>query len=171
MQGKLLALGIERVGQLREWPLEELQHRFGSFGGSLYRRARGIDERQVQPNQPVQSISAEDTFERDLPLHELGTAIRRLAIKTWEASRKTERVGRTVVLKLKTSQFQILTRSRTPDTPPASLEVLTDIALSLCARVEQPQDTLYRLVGVGLGSFREREDVLAQGSLFEETDR
>jgi len=169
MQAKLLALGIERVGQLRERPLEELQQRFGSFGASLFRRARGIDERQVQPDQPVQSISAEDTFEHDLPLQDLAPAITRLAIKTWDASRKTERVGHTVVLKLKTSQFRILTRSLTPDTPPASLEALTQIALSLCTRVQQPQDTLYRLVGVGLGSFREREEVLSQGSLFGET--
>ena len=167
MQGKLSALGIEIVSDLREFPMEELQRHFGSFGASLYRRARGIDERPVQPDQPVQSISAEDTFERDLPIDALEPTIRRLAIKTWEASRKTERIGRTVVLKLKTAQFRILTRSCTPESPPASLEELTQIALALCARVEQPSDTLYRLVGVGLGGFREREEALAQGSLFE----
>ncbi len=167
MQAKLAALGIERVGQLRERPLEELQARFGSFGASLYRRCRGIDEREVQPNQPVQSISAEDTFERDLPLHELDDTIRRLALKTWDASRKTQRVGRTVVLKLKTSQFRILTRSHTPDVPPDSAEALTAIALGLCARVNAPDGTLYRLVGVGLGGFREPAEAASQGLLFE----
>ena len=156
------------VGALREYPLDELQRHFGSCGAPLYRRARGIDERPVQPDQPVQSISAEDTFEHDIPLEELAPTIRRLAGKTWEASRKTERVGRTVVLKLKTSQFRILTRSFTPETPPRSLEILTDIALSLCDRVEQPDGTLYRLVGVGLGGFREREEAVLQGSLFGE---
>ncbi len=166
MQGKLAALGIAVVADLREYPIEELQHRFGRFGASLYRRARGIDERAVEPDQPVQSISAEDTFERDLPLSELAPTIRRLAEKTWDTTRKTERVGRTVVLKLKTAQFRILTRSHTPDTPPDSLQRLTEIALSLCARVEQPQGTLYRLVGVGLGGFREREETDSQGELF-----
>jgi DNA polymerase-4 len=166
MQGKLAALGIGVVADLREYPIEELQHRFGRFGASLYRRARGIDERAVEPDQPVQSISAEDTFEHDLPLSELAPTIRRLAEKTWQATRKTERVGRTVVLKLKTAQFRILTRSHTPDTPPDSLERLTEIALSLCARVEQPEQTLYRLVGVGLGGFREREEQDSQGELF-----
>jgi DNA polymerase-4 len=121
----------------------------------------------VQPDQPVQSISAEDTFEHDVPLDELAPTIRRLAVKTWEASRKTERVGRTVVLKLKTSQFRILTRSFTPESPPHSLEMLTDIALSLCDRVGQPGRTLYRLVGVGLGGFREREETGLQGTLFD----
>ncbi len=170
MQGKLSALGIELVGDLREYPMDELQRHFGSFGASLYRRARGIDERPVQPDQPVQSISAEDTFEHDIPLQELAPTIRRLAVKTWEASRKTERVGRTVVLKLKTSRFRILTRSFTPETPPSSLEILTDIALSLCDRVEQPDGTLYRLVGVRLGGFREREETILQGSLFGESE-
>ncbi len=166
MQGKLAALGIDTVGQLRERPMEELQARFGSFGASLYRRARGIDERQVQPDQPVQSVSSEDTFERDLPLDQLDDSILRLALKTWEASRKTPRVGRTVVLKLKTSQFRILTRSLTPEFPPTSAEALARIALTLRGRVDAPGGTLYRLVGVGLGGFRDTDEVAPQGLLF-----
>ena len=67
--------------------------------------------------------------------------IRTLAEKTWAASRKTERVGRTVVLKLKTAQFRILTRSHTPEAPPASLEQFTEIALALRERVELPPQT------------------------------
>ena len=167
MLGKLQALGIETVGDLRALPREELEQRFGSFGGSLFRRALGIDERPVEPNQPVQSISSEDTFARDLPIGELDEAIRQLAGKTWEATRKTERVGHTVVLKLKTAQFRILTRSFTPDVAPASAGEFTAIALSLRDRVDLPPDTLYRLVGVGLSGFREREEVVEQGSLFD----
>ena len=64
-------------------------------------------------------------------LAETEPMIRRLAEKTWEASRKESRIARTVVLKLKTAQFQILTRSQTPLLPPASCEELTQIALSL----------------------------------------
>ena len=166
MLGKLQALGIQTVGDLRALPREELEQRFGSFGGSLFRRARGIDERQVEPNQPVQSISSEDTFATDLPIDELDEAIRQLAGKTWEATRKTERVGHTVVLKLKTAQFRILTRSFTPDVPPASAEEFTAIALALRQRVDLPAETRYRLVGVGLSGFREREEAAEQGSLF-----
>ena len=157
------------MGDLRLWPQAELEARFGSFGGSLYRRARGIDERPVEPDQPVQSISAEDTFATDLPLSGLDEAIRRLADKTWTATRKTDRVGRTVVLKLKTAQFRLLTRSFTPEAPPSSLEELTAIALALKDRVDLPADTLYRLVGVGLGGFRERGDGISQPGLFDES--
>ncbi len=167
MQAKLAELGIETVGELRIRSVDELEQRFGSFGARLFERARGIDERPVEPNQPVQSISAEDTFERDLPLEELEPTIRRLAEKTWQASRRTERVGRTVVLKLKTAQFRILTRSHTPDAPPASLRQFADIAVSLRDRVDLPAETRYRLVGVGLGGFREPGTSSAQSGLFD----
>ncbi|WP_313274396.1 DNA polymerase IV [Stenotrophomonas sp.] len=166
MEGKLAALGIATVGDLRALPLEQLEALFGSFGGGLYRRARGIDERPVEPDQPVQSISSEDTFAEDLPLGQFDEVITQLAEKTWRATGRTERVGHTVVLKLKTAQFRILTRSFTPDSPPTSVEELRDIALALCQRVQLPDSTLYRLVGVGLSGFRDREDVVLQGDLF-----
>jgi len=59
-------------------------------------------------------MSAEDTFEHDVPLEETEPMIRLLAEKIWSASRKESRIARTVVLKLKTSEFHILTRSHTP---------------------------------------------------------
>jgi len=166
MQAKLAALGIVTVGDLRTHAEAELEAHFGSFGLRLYQRARGIDERPVESDQQVQSISSEDTFAEDLALDALEPAIRQLAEKTWNATRRTERVARTVVLKLKTAQFRILTRSFTPEQPPESLQALTDIALALRQRVDLPTSTRYRLVGVGLAGFHEREPGQAQGRLF-----
>ncbi len=154
---RLEQLGIKTVGQLREVAVSELEKLFGKYGLRLAELARGVDERPVVPNRPTQSISAEDTFETDVPLHETEAAIRRLAAKTWSASRKETRVGRTVILKLKTSDFQVLTRSITPPAPPASLEELICIALQLRERVSENDKLLYRLVGVGLGNFHEPE--------------
>ena len=167
MQGRLAELGIATVGELRQWPLEELQQRFGSFGASLYRRARGIDERPVEPDQPVRSVSSEDTFAEDLPLEMLDAPIRALADKTWSASRRAGRSGHTVVLKLKTAQFRILTRSLTLERPPASAAELGELASALRERVALPADTRYRLVGVGLSGFRDAEGAVPQGDLFE----
>ena len=166
MEKKLADIGVATVGDLRAFALEELQARFGSFGAGLYRRARGIDERPVEPDQPVQSISAEDTFERDLTLYDFEDALRRLAGKAWDSTRKTPRVGRTVVLKLKTSDFRILTRSHTPDMPPATLAEFTAIALALRERVSLPASTRYRLAGVGLAGFRDPEEAPLQAPLF-----
>jgi DNA polymerase-4 len=93
--------------------------------------------------------------------------IRRLSEKTWSASRKESRTARTVVLKLKTSEFHILTRSHTPTSPPASCEELTKIALSLRDRVGLGPRQRFRLVGVGLANFCEPDDTPTQPALFD----
>jgi DNA polymerase-4 len=71
------------------------------------------------------------------------------------------------VLKLKTAEFKILTRSHTPSSPPSSCEELTTIALSLQERVLMEPQQLLHLVGVGLNNFFEPEDLSAQPGLFE----
>jgi len=86
---------------------------------------------------------------------------------TWAASRKESRIARTVVLKLKTAEFKILTRSHTPSSPPSSCEELTVIALSLRERVALGPQQRFRLVGVGLSNFLDPEDVSAQPALFD----
>jgi DNA polymerase-4 len=166
MDAKLEALGIRTCADLRAHDVRELERRFGRYGRRLSELALGIDERAVDPDQPVQSISAEDTFEHDVPLAEIEPMIRRLAAKTWSASRKTERIGRTVVLKLKTADFRILTRSHTPALPPQSEHEFVEIAVALRERVALPAHTRYRLVGVGLGNFRNAEDAGVQPELF-----
>ena len=165
MDAKLDALGIRTCADLRRSGAADLERTFGRYGRRLAELARGIDERPVEPDQPVQSISAEDTLERDLTLDDLEPMIRSLAAKTWSASRKTRRIGRTVVLKLKTADFQILTRSHTPSTPPQSERELAGIAMSLRQRVDLPLRTRYRLVGVGLANFRDADE-MAQAELF-----
>lgn len=166
MQARLAQLGVSTVGQLRQCPLELLRAQFGSFGQGLYERARGVDERPVQACQQVQSVSSEDTFAEDLPLAALAPAIRQLAAKTWQAQRKTERIAHTVVLKLKTDQFRILTRSLTAERAPQSAAELAELALALRARVSLPEATRYRLVGVGLSGFREHLPGTTQPDLF-----
>jgi DNA polymerase IV len=119
------------------------------------------------PDRPTQSISVEDTLERDLTLDELEPMIRHLAEKLWSASRKESRAARTVVLKLKTSEFKILTRSHTPSSPPTSCEEVATIALKLREHVDLGSQQRYRLVGVGLSNFREPEGATAQPELFQ----
>jgi DNA polymerase-4 len=164
---KLAKLGIKTVGDLRTFELRALEDHFGRYGQRLHELARGIDDNEVVPDRPTQSISVEDTFEQDVPLAETEPMIRRLAEKLWSASRKESRIARTVVLKMKTSEFKSLTRSHTPDTPPSSCEELTDMALKLRERVALGPQQRYRLVGVGLCNFREAERTCAQPDLFE----
>jgi len=167
MQAKLEELGIRTCADLRAFDARELEIRFGRFGTRLRELSFGVDERAVNPHQLVQSISAEDTFEHDLPLAEIEPAIRRLAAKTWQQTRKTDRIGRTVVLKLKTSEFRIITRSHTPPLPPRTEPEFLQIAVSLRHRVALPARTRYRLVGVGLGNFCDVRGQMPQAELFD----
>jgi len=166
-EARLAKLGILTVGDLQGLELTALESGFGSHGLRLYQLARGIDENPVVPDRPTQSVSAEDTFERDVPLSETEPMIRRLAEKTWAASRKESRIARTVVLKLKTSEFKILTRSHTSPHPPSSCDELTSIALSLRERISLGPRQRFRLVGVGLSNFHDPENARLQPVLFE----
>src|SRR5262249_52788316 len=166
-QERLAKLKIKTVGELRGLEVADLEDEFGRYGIRLSELARGIDESPVVPDRPTKSISVEDTFQEDVLLAETEPMIRRLAEKLWSASRKESRIPRTVVLKLKTKEFNILTRSHTPDSPPSSCEELTEIALRLRERVDLGPYQRYRLVGVGLSNFCEADETAAQPALFE----
>ena len=112
---RLAKLGAQTVRDLRTLDLPVLEHHFGRYGQRLHELALGIDHNPVVPDRPTQSISVEDTFEHDVFLPETDLMIRGLAEKLWSASRKEPRTARTVVLKLKTSDFKILTRSHTSE--------------------------------------------------------
>jgi DNA polymerase-4 len=164
---RLVELGVKTVGDIRNVDIAALQERFGRYGLRLYDLARGIDNHPVEPNRPAQSISAEDTFESDVLLNETDAMIRSLAKKVWEASRKESRIARTVVLKLKTAEFSIHTRSHTPNSPLLSCEELTNIALALREKVRMEPRQRFRLVGVGLSNFRDPMTDPAEELLFQ----
>ncbi|MBM7132406.1 DNA polymerase IV [Dyella mobilis] len=170
MEAKLEALGLKTVSDLRALSELEMEQRFGRWGVRLHELSLGIDDHAVQPNQLTLQVSSEDTFEHDLTLDELEPHIRYLAAKTWAAHQREVqrgRVARTVVLKLKTSDFHTLTRSLTPSVHPRSAEELADVACALRARVERPADSRYRLVGVGLSGFVDQDSFVVQEDLFE----
>jgi DNA polymerase-4 len=167
MEANLAKYGITTVAQLRLLGATVLEQRYGRWGQRLHELSLGIDDHPVVSERPTLQVSAEDTFAKDLRLSEIGDMIAALAAKVWKSALKEEgRTGRTVVLKLKTSDFRILTRSLTPPQPPASEEEFVAIALSLRERVDQPSRTRYRLVGVGLGNFRDANELLPQPELF-----
>lgn len=171
MEGKLAELGIATCADLRAQGATALEARFGRWGARLHELSLGIDDHPVQPERPTLQISSEDTFASDLRLEDLTPHIQRLADDTWagyrrEWQRHPGRIARTVVLKLKTADFRILTRSLTATAPPTSAQQLAETACALRARVELPASTRYRLVGVGLSGFVEPDDSPLQEDLF-----
>jgi DNA polymerase-4 len=156
-ESRMKAVGIITISDLFHLELPQLENHFGRYGFRLHQLARGIDHSPVVPNRASKSISAEDTFERDIPLTETEPLIRRLAEKVWNSSRGNARSAKTVILKLKTKEFNIITRSITPAMPPTSCDELATLVLSLRERVEFGPHQLFRLVGVGLSNFQIEE--------------
>lgn len=152
-------VGIKIVGDIYAMDLTTLEGHFGGWGTRLFQLARGIDHNPVVSNRVRKQISAEDTFSDDIPLSECEPHIRRLAEKVWSASQANARRGRTVVLKLKTKEFNSLTRSVTPLNVPMTSEDFTNLGLHLCSRVDLDAQQLYRLVGIGLSNFEVEGDV------------
>jgi DNA polymerase-4 len=111
---KMERLGIQTGADLRAKPLEFLQQHFGKSGSGYYRISRGIDERPVQPNRERKSISAEDTLSSDIFDFEAALAeVTPLVEKVWRHCEAKQLYGRTVTLKVKYADFQLITRSRT----------------------------------------------------------
>jgi len=145
---RLEAQGITRLGQLATLAPRDALRRLGAEGPGLAARARGEDDRPVDPARETKSVSAETTFERDLsdiaaleqPLWRLcETLARRLAEKELAAGG--------VVLKLKTTGFATRTRNARLPTPTALPETLFAAARPLLAR--EADGTAFRLIGIG----------------------
>ena len=166
MESKLEALGIRSVGELRAVPIEALDARFGRWGRRLHELSMGIDLHPVEVERPSLQISAEDTFVTDLSLEQIGGELAPLAERIWNSAQRSGRLGRGVVLKLKTTDFRILTRSQTLDSPPANAAEVLAIALALRQRVGLSPDTRYRLAGVGLIHLVDASSTAQQASLF-----
>lgn len=167
MEARLAKLDITMVGQIREHTVQSLEHRFGRWGLRLHELSMGIDNHAVVSERPTQQISSEDTFRQDLLLEEIAPHIQQLAEKTWASYlREEQRSARTIVLKLKTSDFQTLTRSNTPDAPIQSFDDFLAVAMQLREKVNLPADTRYRLVGIGLANFIETSQIRSQQGLF-----
>ncbi len=147
-------IGISKVGDIGAMDISSLEAHFGRYGSRLYELARGIDHNPVVPNRVRKQISAEDTFERDIPLKETELLIRKLAEKVWNASSEKYANGTHYRAQAEDERVQHVNRSLTPAKMPTTLETFIEVALSLRERVELGPQQLYRLVGVGLGNFQ-----------------
>ena len=148
LEKKLAAEGVRTVADLRQREEIELVRRYGAMGRTLYRFARGIDDRRIEPEGPSKSISSEETFDWDVSNPDaLMQELRPLAEKVARRMAAEELVGRTVVLKLKTTDFQNITRSRRVDPPARTAEAILAVGGQLLAQVADGRP--FRLIGIG----------------------
>jgi len=157
LQERLAADGIAGIAQLQQKDETDLVRRYGVMGRRLYRFARGEDSRAVDPEAPTKSISAETTFETDIRSAEkLGEELWPLCERVSRRLKRSGFSGRTVTLKLKTADFQIVTRRTTLPDPTQLAERLYQAAQPLLKR--EADGRLFRLIGVGASDLGDPAD-------------
>jgi DNA polymerase-4 len=152
---KMERLGIHTGADLQDWSLPALQAHFGSSADWYWRIARGIDEREVKPDRPYKSVSAERTFDEDQrDPDRLAAELTRIAGYAWDRVKRAEVVGRTVTLKVKFADFTIITRSKSFTTMVPDLDSFTAAGQALLAGLN-PLPKGIRLLGLGLHNLSE----------------
>jgi len=152
---KMEGLGILTGADLREWSLPALQAHFGSSADWYWRICRGIDQREVKPDRPYKSVSAERTFDQDLTDPDrLAIELGRIAGYAWDRVERAEVTGRTVTLKVKFGDFTIITRSKSFGGAVPDRDTFTAAGQALLAALH-PLTKGIRLLGLGLHNLTE----------------
>ena len=149
---KMAKLGIETGADLAQKDAQWLREHFGSFGEYLFRAARAIDLRPVRSNRIRKSIGGERTFSEDISS---GSALREtldnIVDIVWDRIAAKEAKGRTVTLKVKFTDFQLMTRARSLDRAVADKAEFSAIAHEILAS-ELPLAMPIRLMGLTLSN-------------------
>ncbi|MBW9076069.1 DNA polymerase IV [Agrobacterium deltaense] len=149
---KMHRLGIETGAELKAQSMQFLTQHFGKMGPYFYGIARGIDERQVQPDRVRKSVGAEDTFVQDIDdLVSATNELKPLAEKVWQYCETKGFRGKTITVKVKYSDFTQATRSKSNTQPFGNCDDVLRAAIGLLARV-YPFKRSVRLLGVTLSS-------------------
>jgi DNA polymerase-4 len=149
MARRLEANGARTIGDLQAMGEMQLVTQYGKFGRRLASFAQGQDDRRVMPDRPTKSISAETTFRRDTgSAQELGATAEGLSERVAKELSRKGLSGGAVVVKLKTSDFKVLTRSRRLAQPTQRASIILEAALALIAR--EADGRAFRLLGVGI---------------------
>ena len=159
---KMNGLGIFTGVDMRNQTLEFMNANFGKAGAYYYWISRGVDERPVRSNRIRKSVGAENTFSSDLQeLDPLVSELEPLIDKVWRHCEATGSRGRTVTLKVKFADFEMITRSRSVPSPIANRDDLARLSIGLLENT-LPLPKAVRLLGVSLSSLQGEDDIEPQ---------
>ena len=149
---KVEALGIQTLGELRNAPDSVLRPLFGRYTQRIRERAAGIDDRPVLPDHDEKSLSAEDTFERDIgDPRVLQAELTRLAGLACERLRRKQLMAGCIGVKIRREDFVTFTRQRAVAPPTHDGRTIAHIARELLSRwLKTAPGAKLRLLGVVL---------------------
>ena len=150
---RLHAMGLFTALDLRKRTAEELERMLGKFGTFLHGLSFGEDSREVDPSMDSKSCGSETTFDGDiLDLRILENYIEDLASDVSSELKKMERPGRTVTLKLKYSDFKVITRSHTFMRFTDDARLIAKAARTLLTENTEAGKRPARLIGVSVSN-------------------
>jgi DNA polymerase-4 len=157
---KMNRLGIHNGKNLKEWSELDLVRMFGKTGRYFYKIVRGEDSRDVNPNRIRKSIGAERTFNEDIfSVDLMFEKLKIIAENLFRSIEKSENYGRTLTIKIKFSDFQIITRSKTANRDIIRLQDMVTIIKELLYQ-NMENGVGVRLLGVSISNLRNEEDSL-----------
>ena len=145
--------GFHRVVQIQAMSLSQTQTHLGDAGSRLWRMANGLDDRAIEPDSPPKAISAETTFTEDLSdVARLENHLLVLAERVSTRAKAKGLAGAVVMLKLKTTSFETLTRRQSLDQPTQLAREIWQASCLCLTRV--PPGVRFRLIGVGISDLQ-----------------
>lgn len=154
---KMKSKGIFTGRDLKGFTEKQLSQDFGKSGRFFYHMVRGNDERPVRPNRIVKSIGVEDTFRYDLKTtEEIKEELKAICLKVEKRLSVKSRMGRTITLKIKYSDFVQITRSVTTYIYLSNSDEIYQEALVLLEKVDFNEKRV-RLIGISVSNFYDAE--------------
>jgi DNA polymerase-4 len=158
--------GIRTIADLLRWDRADLGARFGSMGDRLWHLARGLDTRRVNRDEKLKSISKETTFFEDTSDPDLLDGhIWRLSEQVADRAKAKGLAGRTVTLKLKKGDFQLVTRRHALPDPTQLTDRIYRAARDLFDHAGTGGP--FRLIGVGISDLAPEDQADLSGDLLD----
>lgn len=165
-QAELERAGIRNISDLLRWDRGDLSARFGHMGERLWHLARGEDHRKVSRDDRPKSISKETTFFEDTSDTDLLDGhLWRLSEQVADRAKAKDLAGRTVTLKLKRGDFQLITRRHGLSDPTQLTDRIYRAARALFDQAG-PKGP-YRLIGVGISDLVSGDQADSSGDLLD----
>lgn len=151
--GKMKKMGIHTGADMKKLSEHDMVRHFGKTGRFFFKIVRGIDTREVVPDRETKSVGAEDTFPFDLnEIKDMFRELDKLANVVHDRLYNHKLKGRTITVKIKYSDFKIITRSKSFPEPVGDLDVIIATAHQLLRQTE-PEGSNIRLLGVSVSNF------------------
>jgi DNA polymerase-4 len=169
-QKALGLLGVKTIGDILKIPPDLLEKKFGKHGNSLFSKAKGIDERDVDTISERKSVGHEYTFDTDLKDRKIiHKELIDLADQVAKRLRHKNLQGRTISLKVKYHDFQQITRSKTVSNETSDSKLIIQEILKLLEKTAVGEKPV-RLLGISVANLKPVGDTM-QPSLFQEENR